>query len=232
MLKDDRMKVLADKVRAGVTVCDVGTDHAIIPIELIKSGKTPVCIITDISLPSLQKGIKNARDAGCEDRIIPYCTNGTVGAELETEMDIIIAGMGGELITEIMEQDSRLKNCKYRFILQPMSKAEHLRKYLADYGYEILSESKAESGGRIYAVICCGYTGEKYIISETELMFGKLSEKPSLPEIKYCANVIKVLKVKLAGMESGSGSDIAELKKLRALISELERKLNEICGKQ
>ncbi len=222
MLKDERMKTVYAAVRDGVTVCDVGTDHALIPIELILSGRSESCIITDISAPSLEKGVSNAKKALCGDKIKSFCTNGTLAVPLAEKMDFIIAGMGGELIAQIIEQDKRLKNPAYRFVLQPMSRAEELRSYLASNGFEILCEVKVESQDRIYSVITAAYTGKVTQLDDAAALLGFTKAKTEL-EIRYAKRVIGVLKTKLNGLQSAENPDTKLIKKLTSQIDALEK---------
>jgi len=219
MLKDERLKTLCEAVRGGVTVCDVGTDHAYVPVELILSGKTPECIITDISAPSLEKGVNNAKMAGCGEKITAYCTSGTLGVAFDGETDIVIAGMGGELIAQIIEQDRRLKSPSFRFVLQPMSKAEELRCYLAENGFEMTDEVKIESGGRIYAVISCKYSGTPYSLTEREQLLGSFERKGDPLEKGYSDRVLSALKIRLKGLESAENRNEAEILCIKAQIN-------------
>ena len=221
MLTDARMKVISEAVREGVTVCDVGTDHAHIPIELIKSGKAKRCIITDISAPSLEKGIANAKAEGCIDRISAYCANGTLGVPLDPVTDIIIAGMGGELISQIIGQDERLKDTAFRFVLQPMSKAEILRSFLADNGFKMTEEKKVESAGRIYAVILCAYEGDPYVISERERYLGVSHSVTDPLACEYAKRTRKAIETKLSGLMSAENKDEGEINALKALLCAL-----------
>ena len=221
MLKDDRLKTLCEAVRGGVTVCDVGTDHAYVPIELILSGKTPRCIITDISAPSLEKGVNNAKMAGCGEKITAYCTSGTLGVAFDGETDIVIAGMGGELIAQIIEQDAQLKAPSFRFVLQPMSKAEELRCYLAENGFEMTDEVKTESGGRIYAVITCKYSGATYTLTERQQLLGSFERKGDPLERGYTNRVLSALKIRLKGLENAENRNEAEISRLREQIDSI-----------
>lgn len=74
----------------------------------------------------------------------------------------MIAGMGGELIVQILSHAPWVRDPGKRLILQPMSKAEVLRSYLSNEGFAILQEEAVRSLGRIYSVMRCGYTGKKY----------------------------------------------------------------------
>ena len=218
MLKDKRMAALCEAVRAGVTVCDVGTDHAYVPVELILSGKAPRCVITDISAPSLEKGVKNAKMARCGDKISAYCTSGTLGVPLESDTDIVIAGMGGELIAEIIAQDERLKREDLRFVLQPMSKAEALRAYLAENGFLITDEVRVDVSGRIYTVILCQYIGKPYVLTDKELWLGVYDRTDEPFDLFYKEKVLKSLEVKLSGLKSAENQSKDEIQRIKDII--------------
>lgn len=225
MIKDERMAAVYSAVRTGVTVYDIGTDHAIIPIELILSGKSNKCVITDISAPSLEKGVKNAKKAHCSEKITAHLANGTLGVPLEAEADFIIAGMGGELIAQIICQDTRLKNKAYHFVLQPMSRAEELRAFLSDGGFEIKSETKIKASGRVYPVICCEYTSHSSKISATFRILGFEKASTEL-EKEYALKTLKAYNVKLKGLQEATFKDEKQIDELEAE-TELIRKTLE-----
>ena len=229
MLKDGRMETIYGMVRKGVTVCDVGTDHAIIPIELVKTGVCRSAIATDISAPSLEKGAQNIKKAGCAGKIKTYCTNGTLMVPFDKNMDFIIAGMGGELIVKILSQDERLKDPNFRFILQPMSRAEELRVFLAENGFKMLSECKTEGDGRIYSVINAEYNGEKYALSKMEMVFGVTPDRENHLERIYAEKEEKRLVAKLSGLEnSDSEESIAEKQRTLDLLAEIRNYIENL----
>ena len=229
MLKDGRMETIYGMVRRGVTVCDVGTDHAIIPLELVKNGVCPSAIATDISAPSLEKGVKNIKKAGCAGKIETYCTNGTLSVPLKKEMDFIIAGMGGELIIKIISQDERMRDPFFRFILQPMTRSDELRAYLAESGYKMLLETKVEADGRIYAVINACYTGEKYSLTTTETLFGVTPDPQNELEILYAEKEEKRLEAKIRGLEiSDTEESLAEKQKTKATLAEVQKYIESL----
>lgn len=207
MLKDNRMRVIADLVRKGGTVCDVGTDHAFIPVELILSGKCKGAVITDISAPSLEKGITNVKKSGIRDKVKSFCANGTLGAELDGVTDVIIAGMGGELISSIIGQDPRLKNEALRFILQPMSRAEELRIFLAENGFETEKEIKVESEGRFYAILQVRYTGKSFSPDTRHILLGVTPNAENEADIRYAEKILHVLETKLSGIKMSAQTD-------------------------
>ena len=207
MLKDNRMRAIAAFIRDGGVVCDVGTDHAYIPTELILNGKCTGAVITDISAPSLEKGIANVKKNGIGDKVRAFCANGTLGADLENVTDVIIAGMGGELISAILSQDARLKNEAYRFVLQPMSRAEELRIFLAENGFETETEIKVESEGRVYAVLCVRYTGKVFTADTRYILLGATPNAENEADIRYAEKLLHVLQIKKNGVSMSSKTD-------------------------
>ena len=213
MLKDERMTLIYRLVRDGKNALDVGTDHAIIPIELVKSGRSPRAAVTDISRPSLEKGIRNIAAAGLSDKISAYCTDGTLGVPLDTVDDVIIAGMGGELIVKILSQDERLKSEKLRFILQPMTKPEETRRYLYENGFSVLSETKVISEGRVYAVISAEYSGMITEYSARDLLLGVTPSRDCYADRVFAERLLSSLTVRLSGLNKAEEKDEALIKK-------------------
>lgn len=221
MLKDERMTLIYNLVRDGKGILDVGTDHAIIPIELVKNGKSPRASVTDISRPSLEKGLKNIAEAGLADSISGYCTDGTLGVPLDTVDDIIIAGMGGELIVKILSQDERLRSDKFRFILQPMTKPEETRKYLYENGFTVLSETKVISEGRVYAVIHAAFTGKPTVYSPRDLLLGVTPTRENAADVTYAKRLLSALSTRLSGLNKAEEKD-------ETLISKTEKEIETV----
>ena len=226
MLKDERMTLIYNLVRDGKGVLDVGTDHAIIPIELVKSGKVPHAAVTDISRPSLEKGLKNIAQSGLADSISGYCTDGTLGVPLDSVDDVIIAGMGGELIVKILSQDERLKSEKFRFILQPMTKPEETRRYLYENGFSVLSETKVISEGRVYAVIHATFTGKPTVYSPRDLLLGVTPNSSYDADVTYAKRLLSALSTRLSGLCKAEEREEALIKKTEEEIAVLKEFLS------
>ena len=133
------MELLCRLVR-GSSAADIGTDHGMVPAALIASGRCSRVILTDLQTGPLGKAAENLRDLGLQDRI----TDLRLGSGLEplqpAEADsVIIAGMGGELITSILAQNEPKTFSFPKLILQPRSKSEVLRQWLIDKKYFIVN---------------------------------------------------------------------------------------------
>lgn len=171
----NRLKKCAKMVDKNTRLADIGTDHAYLPIYLILENKINNVLACDVRNGPLQHAMLNIKKFNLEQKIETRISNGLLNIN-ENEVDeVLIAGMGGLLICDI------LKNCKWnhkigkKFILQPMNHEKDLRIYLSVNGYKIEKEEAVVCNGKSYIVIKSVYTGESYKISEIEKYIGKLS---------------------------------------------------------
>lgn len=148
-----RLQKIADFVPLESLVADIGTDHGYIPAYLINSGKCTRVIGTDISKGSLDKIIQYVKQLNYEDYIESRLGNGLEVIK-ENEVDtVIIAGMGGLLIRDILEKDVKVTNSISNFILQPMIAAKELREYLINNNYKIIDEELLYEEKKYYEII-------------------------------------------------------------------------------
>ncbi len=153
-------------VRQGAVFADIGTDHAYLPIYLLKMGLISRAVLSDINAGPLRSAKENAAEAGVIDRVELVLTDGAAALCGMGITDAAIFGMGGELIAQIIENAPFLKEEKINLILQPMSKAEELCDYLIKNGFSIIGESYTAEAGKFYRTICakhasCGRKIEK-----------------------------------------------------------------------
>ena len=144
-----RIYALADNVIDGDTVADIGTDHGYVPMLLMKNGRSPHVIMTDISDGSLAKARETFAACHLEDSVSE--SDFRLGDGLQTviagEVDeIIIAGLGGHTIKNILADDEEKSRSFSRLILQPRKHSGTLRYYLYTHGWNIESEKLAEEG--------------------------------------------------------------------------------------
>jgi len=152
-LLSPRLKALAMEVPIGARLADIGTDHGLVPAYLAKNQIVAKAIATDISEGALQKAkdvIKLERfDDIIETRLGPGLEVIEPG-EVDT---IIIAGMGGKLITEILNDGKDVLRYSTRLILQPMNAQQLVRRWLIEQGYKITNERLVKDGKYIYEII-------------------------------------------------------------------------------
>jgi len=209
---DNRLKTAAALCRSGGVICDVGTDHALLACYLAKNGAKEV-VASDINDGPLESARRIVEQEGC-DNVRVLKSDGL--AEIDYADDVIICGMGGELIADIIT-GCRFLTANTRFILQPMTKPELLRRRLYADGFEILEERTAYDGKRAYVVMLAAYTGEKRDIDEFFAFSGKVTDPKFL---KLTAE--KLLK-NARGMDS-SESFAEEAAQLRSLAEKINKK--------
>ncbi len=136
-----RLKMLADMVDDGAVVADVGTDHAYLPLYLLSTGKCPSAVASDLREGPLMNAVANAAASGLTDRITMRISDG-LDAIMPDDADcFIFAGMGGNLIVDILSKADWICDGTKSFIFQPMTHAETVRAYLLSLGFRIVKEN-------------------------------------------------------------------------------------------
>ena len=97
-----RLLAVSRSVRNGVTLYDIGTDHAYLPIFLVNEGRTADAYACDVSEGPLSSAERNIASAGLSDRIKTVLSDGLSAVGIVYPCDIVIAGMGGELVASII----------------------------------------------------------------------------------------------------------------------------------
>ena len=155
-----RLEAVASLVRKGRRVADIGTDHAYLPVYLVQSGVTDFAIAADLRKGPLENAKKAVEEAGLEDKISLRLSDGLQKFEPDEADEIVIAGMGGILIAQIIEAAPWLQKGGKHLVLQPMSHPEVLRKFLVTNGYNIICETVCEDSGKLYCVMSVEFCGE------------------------------------------------------------------------
>ena len=172
-----RLKLIASLVPKGARVCDIGTDHARLPIYLIEQKTAERVIATDIRPLPLENAKRNVALSGVTGIELRLCDGLSAVKKSETDT-VIIAGMGGEVISGIISRAELLREQPYPLlILQPTTSPEALRKYLYESGFEILTETALKENGKLYSVMTACFTGEAKEMPEYFYFAGKTDPK-------------------------------------------------------
>ncbi len=217
-----RQALCAEFVRGGF-VCDVGTDHGYLPAYLVLSGKCRSAVAADINEKPLNAAAATAEKYGVSDKISFVLSDGLKNICLSEITDIVIAGMGGELISKILSDSAEKISENINIILQPMTKAPHLRKFLCEKGFKIISEKAVRDGKFIYTVMLAEKTGNVTPCSDIKAEIGFMDF--SLPDEKeYALRKIHLLR------ETGekiSRSDKMEAEKFFSLADKIYEIIKE-----
>lgn len=152
----ERLSQVAGLVPACSRLIDIGTDHGYLPIQLVREQRCCRAVAADIRSGPLGRAEAHIRASGLSDRIETCLTNGLQGMTVAAKDVIVIAGLGGNEIRDILA--ASLPDCQ-AIILQPMKSAPDLRIWLYQNGYTIVDESLAIDRGRYYPIMRCIWTG-------------------------------------------------------------------------
>ncbi|WP_265443659.1 tRNA (adenine(22)-N(1))-methyltransferase [Acetivibrio straminisolvens] len=181
-----RLKLIADMTPNCNIVCDIGTDHAYIPIYLVMNKKCQRALACDVRKGPISFADKNIDEYGLSQYISTRIGYGLDPIE-ENEVDvIIIAGMGGQIIKEILERSLAKAQKAKALIIQPMNAIELIRQWLYEKGFDIFDEKLAKEEDRIYNAMIVKWTGKAQSKEEAYYYIGeKLFENkdPLLPEL-------------------------------------------------
>jgi tRNA (adenine22-N1)-methyltransferase len=148
-----RLSAIAGFVPAGRWVVDIGTDHALLPVYLIKNSKCPGAVAGDVREGPYRMAKKSVSGAGLTDRIGIRLGDGlTIVRPGEVEV-AVIAGMGGGTIRDIIRNSLGTASVLERLVLQPMVDGGALRIWLVKNGWRLADETLVEDGGTIYEII-------------------------------------------------------------------------------
>lgn len=192
------------------TVADVGCDHAYVAIHLARDGKK--VIASDISQGPLKKARKNIESFGLTDKIeLRLCSGLSLFKPYEAE-EIIIAGMGGKVISEILKADMEIAKSAKVLFLQPMTSPEDLRKFLYENGFKIKDEHLVCEDRRIYTVleVICEKTES---FSPVDLYISPMVRKKLDDPIyyQYALKLYKEFEKIIRGLEKASAKETALL---------------------
>lgn len=145
-----RLQLLADLVPQGARLADIGTDHGYLPVWLLQKGRIVSAIAADIGAEPLEHARRTAEEYEVQGIDFRLCDGLRDIAPEETDT-VVIAGMGGDTIVSILSEVPWTKN-GVRLLLQPMSKVEMLRVWLADNGYAFTDERLVWDKNFLYPV--------------------------------------------------------------------------------
>ena len=219
-----RLQTIADFVKKGAVVADIGTDHAHIPIYLIKNNIISKAYACDINAGPLEKAKENINYYGVKN-IELRLSNGLEKLKTDEADTFIIAGMGGELIIDILDRGQGFFDKKNTFILSPHTKIEEVRNYLLRKGLKILKEDMCIDEGKFYTVMEAVYIGKTFSYTKGELLFGKyLIDNKNTVLFEY----LKKEKQKYLNIIAGDGINDTRRKELKYRLDIIEETINEM----
>lgn len=221
-----RLKKIIDYVNTKVAA-DIGTDHAYVPIELIRSGRATRVIASDVRQGPLDIARANIDESGLSDKIETRLGSGLSVLSPGEADTVIIAGMGGELIADILLKDDMTAR-QAELILQPMNSQYELRRWLIDNNYTIVKEELENEGKRIYNFL---------IVKSGEMKpYPRDIDYHLPPELYHHPKFFMLADKKerefnkiINGIERSKEPDTEKLKYYKNILNDLERIKNDYC---
>lgn len=222
-----RLALCASMVRPGAKLADIGTDHAYLPIWLARQEMVSRAIAADVRLDPLRSAERNIRKYHVEDMVSARLSDGLSVIFPHEADDIVMAGMGGELMIRLIEAAPWLKDGEKRLILQPMTSAEDLRRFLEREGFAVLQEKAVEEDSHVYSVLQVVYDPVQAGGGPLYPYIGKLQTDTEAARV-YIAKCAARLSKKTDGM--AISGQVQEAAQLREVLHGLDVLLNQSKG--
>lgn len=218
-----RLSAIAESLPESGVICDVGSDHGALPMYLLSNGKCSSAIVTDLNEKPLERAKENLRDAGVFEKATFVLTDG-IEAVLPMKPDaFVIAGMGGETILGILDRGLSQLPKGTQFVLQPMTKAEVLRRFLYKFGFRVQDERVVYENGKYFLVIHTVFDGVSRPCNEFVCEFGEFLPKMKNEVVRsFFASKLSSLTAVIEGKGKAGASCEDEIEKRDFLLNLLE----------
>jgi len=148
-----RLEVIADCVAGAKLITDIGTDHGYLPVYLVENAMVSRVIASDTNWQPLKKAEKIINEQQLQKQIETRLGSGLSVLKPGEVEAVVMAGMGGLLIRDLLEAQPEVARQLKKLVLQPMNNQAVLRKHLEATGFRIIREDLAREGDRVYEVI-------------------------------------------------------------------------------
>lgn len=183
----ERLKRVAESVPEGARLADIGSDHAYLPVYLAKKGLVSYAVAGEVVKGPYENAKTEIEGEQLENTIHPRLADGLAAVESSDQIDTVaIAGMGGALISSILESGKAALKGVTRLILQPNIGEENVRRWLQQNHYQIVEEAILFEDGHYYEIIVADFVTDTPQYNQSQLLFG-----PFLKESKSAVFVDK-----------------------------------------
>ncbi len=166
----NRLQTIAKLVPYNSIVADIGTDHGYLPIALVKNQQVTKAYAMDINEGPLMKARENIRSYGLDGQVIALKSPGLEDLPEDVNV-VVIAGMGGVLISNILETSKEKLGNIETLILSPHLDIPHVRRTVHELGFMIAEEYMVMDQEKYYTLLKCEQGNERYSMLEYE--YGK-----------------------------------------------------------
>lgn len=177
-----RLERVAAQVPAGARLADIGSDHAYLPVAMMRRGVITAAVAGEVATTPFHAAERTVHENGLEQQITVRLADGLAAIEPGDGITAIsVCGMGGETIRDILERGKAHLSGEERLVLQPNGGEQPLRQWLMDNGYRILGEELLREN-RFYYEIIVAERSEPVTYTDEQLYFGPLQMQARSPE--------------------------------------------------
>lgn len=222
-----RLWALADMLIKGGVTADIGADHGGLARFLAEKEIAPRVIATELGDGPYRRLLVGVSYSTCRRLIEIRQGNGLAVLDPGEAINVVIAGLGGEAMVEILSADYS-KACSFkRFVFQPMSRAGVLRRELSGWGWPILEERLIEENGRLFVALSACPGDAPYSLTPLETDVGPLLlQNQSLYKARYLRSFLNRYRLIYDGLMQADGDRDMALNEYQGKIRELEAILN------
>jgi len=168
-----RLSAILEMLSPCKTLCDIGSDHAMLISEAVLQGRAGRGIAVEINRAPFEQSLRTVRERQLQDKVDVRFGDG-LGPLREGEVDALcIAGMGGGTMVGILSAGQDKLASVRQMVLQPNVDAGALRRHLMGIGFQISDELVIEDGMYIYQVLKAEPGSETTPYSKLEMEYGR-----------------------------------------------------------
>lgn len=202
-----RLAAVAGLVPMGARVADIGCDHGYLSLYLVESGTAAHCIASDVREGPLSAARENVRAAGMEARIELRLGDGLSGIAPEETDCIILAGMGGDTMREILQAAPWVADGAHTLVLQPQSHTDTLRMWLSEQGFSVKEERVVYDRGHLYGTFRAEWDGKGDDSPLCPYFSPALLALPAKERDPYIERIFAGLSKRLEGLRAADGRE-------------------------
>ena len=184
----NRIEEIANMVKKGMVLADIGTDHAFLPIMLVKKGICPKAYACDITAGPLSIAAKNIASEGLDDQIKTVLSDGFDYVPKDVEC-VVIAGMGGHTVMGILDRAGRRLEDLKQIVVEANNDTDVLRGWISDHGYTIEDEVMIRDRNHDYASISFTTAHHEPYSLQEQLLGPVLMAKKDSEFMAHCARM-------------------------------------------
>jgi len=171
-----RLMAVSKLVRQGAVLADIGCDHGCLPVYLLQNNLIKGAVASDINEGPLASCKQLIAKEGMDSKVQLVLSDGLKNINENAYSDVCFCGMGGELISLILENSKKHFQPDKHYIFNPMTHPEILRKYLCENGFEINKDFIVKEQNHYYNVFDAYFTGKIKAYDEIYYFLGNITD--------------------------------------------------------